>query len=312
MADDLTPDVLRRGAAELVEPADGVFAYVQPDGSWWINNAGFVTDGTSAVVIDTCATEQRTRDLQSVVRWATGGAVVRTVVNTHHHGDHSFGNCLFDRATVVAHERSRTALVEYGEPPVLTSWNPVEWGAVRMRPADVTFHDRATVWAGDRRCEVLFVGETAHTVGDCVVWLPDAGVLFSGDLLFHGGTPFVVSGSVAGLRRVLTDFVRRLAPRVIVPGHGPVGDQSMVHDTVEYLDLVRRSAAFGHTRGWTPLETAYEVDLGRFAAWTDPERLVGNLHRAYAELGASPGVDEAAALADMVTFNGGTPLHTHV
>lgn len=60
-----------------------------------------------------------------------------------------------------------------------------------------------------------------------------------------------------------------------------------------------------------PLQAASETDLGRFAGWADAERIVGNLHRAYAELGVAPpgaAIDILAALEDMVAYNGGAPL----
>ena len=73
------------------------------------------------------------------------------------------------------------------------------------------------------------------------------------------------------------------------------------------LDVARRAAA----AGVGPLEAARETDLGRFADWTDPERIVGNLHRAMAELAGTPAggpIDAMSALRDMVTYNGGAPL----
>src|SRR4051794_819190 len=87
----------------LEEVSDGVFAYVQPDGSWMINNTGFLVgrDGVSA--IDACSTERRTRDLLTTIGGVTS-APVRTLVNTHHHPDHTAGNGLFTGATIVAHE----------------------------------------------------------------------------------------------------------------------------------------------------------------------------------------------------------------
>ena len=60
-----------------------------------------------------------------------------------------------------------------------------------------------------------------------------------------------------------------------------------------------------------PLAAARETDLGRFASWPDRERIVGNLHRACAELrGTPPGgpIDLAPALTNMVAYNGGRPL----
>jgi cyclase len=74
---------------------------------------------------------------------------------------------------------------------------------------------------------------------------------------------------------------------------------------------VQDVAARGHAAGVCPLEAARDTDLGRFAGWPDAERIVGNLHRAYAELDGLPrggAIDIAAALADMVSYNGGAPL----
>jgi cyclase len=73
------------------------------------------------------------------------------------------------------------------------------------------------------------------------------------------------------------------------------------------LDLAEGARA----AGLAPLEAARQADLGRFADWPDAERIVGNLHRAMAELGGTPcggPIDMVGALADMVTYNGGAPL----
>jgi cyclase len=81
--------------------------------------------------------------------------------------------------------------------------------------------------------------------------------------------------------------------------------------TLDYLRFVLDVAARAHTVGVTPLAAARDTDLGRFAGWSDAERIVGNLHRACAELGgAARGapVDILAALTDMVTYHGGQPL----
>jgi cyclase len=83
-------------------------------------------------------------------------------------------------------------------------------------------------------------------------------------------------------------------------------------DTVgEYLRFVQDAAAQGSAAGLTPLDTARQTDLGPYGSLTDSERIVGNLHRAYAECGgARPGdpVDVAAAFIDMIAYNGGRPL----
>ena len=101
------------GRPQTVEVADGVYAYVQPDGTWWINNTGFVVGPQGVFGIDACSTERRTRAFQAAIAAVTP-APVRTLVNTHHHGDHTFGNALFPTATIVAHERARAEAIAFG------------------------------------------------------------------------------------------------------------------------------------------------------------------------------------------------------
>jgi len=134
--------------------------------------------------------------------------------------------------------------------------------------------------------------------------------LFTGDLVFVGGTPFVPMGSVSGSLSAL-EWLRTFGARTLVPGHGPVSDPSVIDGVEEYLGFIQKTAARGKSAGISPLDLARQTDLGRFAELTDAERIVGNLYRAYAELdGAEPGVpiDTLSALRDMVAYNGGQPL----
>ena len=295
---------------ELREVADGVFAYVQPDGSWWINNTGLLVGRSGAVSVDTCATEARTRAYREAIRTVTDRPV-RTVVNTHHHGDHTHGNCLFREATIVAHERTRRRMREAGiwrDPPF---WTPFDLGDVELELPSLTFSDSIDLWVDDRRCQVRHVGQPAHTTNDSVLWLPEQSVLFAGDLLFAGGTPFLLMGSVAGAVEVLEQVVAPLGAATIVPGHGEVSGPELVDEVLGYLRFVLDVAVRGREAGLPPLAAARETDLGAYADWLDRERIVGNLHRAYAELdGAEPGCADRhrRRAPDMVAYNGGQPL----
>ena len=286
---------------------EGIFAYVQPDGSWWINNTGLLIGPDASVSIDTCATEARTRAYLTAIERA-GAPAVRTLVNTHHHGDHTHGNFLLRNATIVAHHLTRSALVEAGlwrNPPF---WTPFDIGDVQLEPPSLTYADAVTLWVGDLECEVRHVGRPAHTTNDSIVWIPQRCVLFSGDLLFSKGTPFILMGSVLGSIQVLEEVVAPLGARTIVPGHGEVAGPELIDDVLGYLRFVRDLAQRGREAGMTPLDLALQTDLGDYAEWHDPERIVGNLHRAYVDLGEPGPLDIAAALADMVTYNGGRPL----
>jgi cyclase len=304
-------DIVTPGRPEIHEVSAGVHAYVQPDGTWWINNTGFLTGPQGVISIDSCSTWRRTRAYIEAIGTVTR-APVRAVVNTHHHGDHTFGNSLFPGAAIIAHERTREEAIAFGPPRSLPFWDGPDWGDLTLDPPFITFTDEITLHAGDLRAQVRHVGTPAHTTNDSIVWIPDRSVLFCGDLIFNGGTPFVLMGSVAGAAAALEQVVAPLGARVIVPGHGPVfeGD-GPIADTLDYLRFVQDLAASGRAARITPLEAAMQADLGRFAEWSDCERIAGNLHRAYAELsGAPPGapIDLVAALADMVAYNGGEPL----
>ena len=294
------------GQAHTVEVADGVFAWVQPDGSWWLNNTGFVRGEDGVVAIDATSTERRTRALLDAISRTTS-TPVRTLVNTHHHGDHTNGNCLFTDASVVGHRNCREgvrAQVIGGLEPV---FGAVDWGELEIRPPSVVFDDRLDLFAGERRIELHYIGTPAHTTGDVVAWLPDDGVLFTGDLVFNGGTPFVLMGSVEGAIEAC-ERVLAFGATTLVPGHGDVCGPEAVDDVERYLLFVRDVARDAVDSGMTPLDAARGTDLGAFGELHDRERIVGNLHRAMFELGGAKRgapIDIFGAFGDMLTYNGG-------
>lgn len=304
-------DITIPGRPEVVEVSPGIYAYIQPDGTWWINNTGFLVGPQGVVSIDSCSTQRRTLAYLNAIGTVTP-ARVRAVVNTHHHGDHTFGNCLFPGAAIIGHEGTRAEAMAFGPPSDLPFWDGPDWGDLTLDPPFITFTDEIAVHAGDLRAQVRHVGMPAHTTNDSIVWIPERSVLFCGDLIFNGGTPFLLMGSVAGAIEVLEGVLRPLGAQTIVPGHGPVfHDSGPLDATLGYLRFVLDTAAKGRDAGLTPLEAARQTDLGRFAGWPDAERIVGNLHRAYADLGnAERGarIDIGAALFDMVAYNGGAPL----
>ncbi|MER7009029.1 MBL fold metallo-hydrolase [Dactylosporangium sp. NPDC000555] len=208
-------------------------------------------------------------------------------------------------------EGLRTDPIIDGCPPF---WQPVpDWGDVTRRLPDVAVRDRLTVYAGDTRIELLHPGGPAHTTGDLVAWLPGERVLFTGDLVFSGLTPLVFMGSLPGAMGAL-HWMTALEPAYVVPGHGPLltGEEiAAAFDKIgRYYELVVDTAADGLSAGLTPLEAARACDLGEFAAWADAERIVLNLHRAYADQQGIE-LDLIAALSDAVAWRGG-PMPTSV
>ena len=285
--------------------AEEVYAYVQADGGWCVNNAGILLGRNGTVLVDTAGTEQRALRLRRTVAELSRRRVA-AVVNTHSHGDHTFGNHLFERTAVtVAHEAAAREMAAHGL--ALTGlWPQVAWGRVEPGRPTVTFRDRMTIDLSGLELQLIHLGP-GHTIGDAVVWLPGPRVLFAGDLVFSGVTPFVLMGSVTGSLTVL-DRLRALEPATVVPGHGPVGGPDLLDANADYLRWVQGLARCALAERLSPLALAEATDLGRYERLLDNERLVGNLVRAYAEeRGAAPAapVDVLEAMEDMAKFHGG-------
>jgi cyclase len=299
------PDHIELPPPSIEEVSDGVYGYIQLDGSWGLNNTGFIVGSDGVTAIDTCFTERRSRAFRDAIR-SVSGLPVRALVNTHHHGDHTHGNFVFrPEAMIIGHELCRKEVLETGL-GTKALFPSVDWGEIEVTPPSVTFDRWMTLYVGELRLELIYVGP-AHTTNDVVVWLPERRVLFTGDIIFNGGTPFALMGSISGWLEAL-ERIRSLGAERIVPGHGPVCTAEVIDDVAEYLRFVAEVARRGHQAGVGPLEAARETDLGRFSEWLDKERLVGNLHRAYSELRGEPlgtplGLPQA--VTDMVAYNGG-------
>lgn len=293
--------------AKLRPIAEEVYVYEQLPGGWCLNNAGLVVAGGRSVLIDTAATEARARRLhEQTLQFTADGPDI--VVNTHFHGDHVFGNSHFTpRATVVAAEGTRADMAEAGL-GLRSLWPRVDWGETRLALPDVTFDDRLSLRVGSISVELLQVGP-AHTAADVVAWIPERRILFTGDVAWSGVTPYVLMGSIDGSLRAI-ERMRGLRPEIVVAGHGPVAGPEVLDATEGYLRRCRDIAVDGLRRKLSPLDAARQAGLGPFQHWIDSERLVGNLHRAYAELdGLAPGarIDVAGSFREMVEFHGGLP-----
>lgn len=290
------------------EVSQGIFAYIQLDGSWFLNNAGCIVGPDSTIVVDTTGTEARARAFHAAVRGITDKPV-SALINTHSHGDHTHGNFMFaPAAAIIGHERCRREILAAGN-GAQALFPMVDFGDCPVTPPFVTFEDRLNVYAGDLQIQLIFVAP-AHTTSDVVAWIPDRKVLFSGDIVFNGGTPFALAGSIAGWLDAL-DVIEQLGPQVIVPGHGPVCGPESIDAQRRYLRFIQQTAKRGSDAGIEPLELARDLDLGEFAPLHDPERLVPNLHRAYSELrGERRGapLDFRRMFEEMLAYNGGKPL----
>jgi cyclase len=280
------------------EVADGVWAYLPPDGTWGYSNAGLVDGGGASLLVDTLFDLALTRAMLDAMRPVTDAAPVDIVVNTHANGDHCYGNQLLRDRRIVASEASaremdevppsllhtlkQLDLGEDGTRYVADAFGPFRFDDIEHTPPTETFTGTLTVDAGGRAIELQEVGP-AHTAGDVLAWVPDARVVFTGDILFIDSTPIVWAGPVANwiaaCRRIT-----ELAPAVVVPGHGPLTGLDGVAQVEAYLEWLHGEAGKRFAEGMTVVDAAWDLELGEYADWGAPERIVVNVDAVYAEL----------------------------
>jgi len=178
-------------------------------------------------------------------------------------------------------------MARMGAMPTPAYWatNPA-WG----RPGDInkiilptaTFHDRMTVFYGDTQVDFIWPGR-AHTLGDALVMLPKEKILFMGDIAFFGVTPLNGSGFIADWIKVCDRILADEGVETIVPGHGPVGGKAELKEMRGYLELLWREGRKKFDAGISAGRAAAQIDLGRYASWTDADRIPTNLVRLYSE-----------------------------
>ncbi|MBI2762717.1 MAG: MBL fold metallo-hydrolase [Chloroflexi bacterium] len=209
---------------------------------------GIVLGDGEALVIDTRTTPTHARELLADIARVTA-LPVRTVVDTHWHSDHVFGNHEFRPAAIWGHERCRSRLLENGEDQraALVDSMPDQADDIRaivIDPPDHVFAAAATIEVGGRRIDLRYLGR-GHTDADIVVLVPDAGVLFAGDLLENDAVPWFGDGYPmewpATVERLL-DLV--VGP--VVPGHGSIGDRGFVERQRDEFRAVAAAALRMH------------------------------------------------------------------
>jgi cyclase len=263
--------------------APNVYAYIQSKATWYWSNAGFVVGKDYVVVVDSLATVGLTEKFRDEIK-KIADKPVRYLINTHHHGDHTYGNHVFAGAAIISHDACHREVIEEGtkDPEV---WNALfpdfDFRGIAATPADITFDRQLTLHVDGREVQLLHFGP-GHTVDDIIVYLPDEGIVFAGDFLFLYSTPLGMEGSFAGWLRNL-DKMANLGAKIYVPGHGPVCGSEGLRLCRDYLVLVQREGRKRFDRGMTVDEAAKDIDLGQFKQWPNRDRILLNLERLWRE-----------------------------
>lgn len=283
----------------LHEIAEGTHAYLQPDGGWGWSNAGLIVGDGASLLVDTLFDLRITQRMLDHMAPFTASAPIGSVVNTHANGDHCYGNSLVKGANIIASAATAHEMTEV-PPAMLAALNkaPGEVGelfrhffgefdfdGIEMALPTETFTGKHSFDVGGRRIDLVEVGP-AHTAGDTIVFVPDARTVYTGDILFIGGTPIVWAGPLDNWIAAC-DLINAADVETVVPGHGPVTDKAGVTSVRDYLVYVRDQATERFNDGMDAWDAARDIALGGFGTWGEFGRIAVNVDTVYRSLDPS-------------------------
>jgi cyclase len=216
----------RAGADQPVQYFDlhdlghGVWAAIEVPGSHAGGNAGFVVGDDGVLVVDSFGLKQASEAFLAAIRKVTDKPI-RYVVDTHYHMDHLAGNGLFAEAGAILMAQrnvrawSRTENYRILLPPVTTAETRA---LAELVPPSLLYRDGIEVYLGEKRVQVRVM--PGHTGGDSVVVVPDAKVVFTGDLYWDHALPNLVDADTAAQIATLDALARDYPDARFVPGHG--------------------------------------------------------------------------------------------
>jgi len=287
---------------ELREVAKDIHACLTPDRGLGWSNSGLINRG-GGMVIDTFWDLPHTQALLDCYARVTSDRP-RRLVNTHHNGDHCWGNQLLADAEIIGHRLCAEAFGKDVQPAVMEALRTgpatddtglaafaaalADWdfSGIELTPPTTLIDDQLDLDLDGIPAHLIYVGP-AHTQGDVIVHLPEQNVVFTGDILFRLCTPIGWEGTFARWTAALDQIVA-LAPDVVVPGHGPLCGVEGPQEMKAYLEYVRAEARTFFDAEVPALEAARRIDIGPYAGWTEPERIVFNVDRAYREFRGEP------------------------
>jgi len=237
----------------LKQVGPGVYAAIDGPEHKAGSNAGFVIGDDGVLVVDSFFNLDAARALVGEIHRLTPKPI-RYVVNTHYHIDHTGGDqVLRDAGAVIIAHRNVRGWVRTENVHLLGSQITPEFRAqiAALPLPDVTTGNDLTVWLGSRKVVIRTV--LGHTGGDLTIYVPDAKVLFTGDMLWRKIPPNLIDGSVKEWTATDADFEHMpgAAQTVFVPGHGDVANLKDVEDFRAYLLDLRRLVTDGRKGGFT-------------------------------------------------------------
>jgi glyoxylase-like metal-dependent hydrolase (beta-lactamase superfamily II) len=258
-------------------------------------NSGVIVGDDAVMVIDVQATPVMAQEVIARVRKVTDKPI-RYVLLSHYHAVRVLGASAFAGAEILASDATRGLIVERGRQDMDSEIGrfPRLFRAVESIPGltwpSITFPHEMSVWLGRREVRIMHLGR-AHTAGDVIAHVPDAGVVFSGDLVEYHSACYCGDAHFTDWPETL-DRLAELRPKALVPGRGaalPTPDKVAdgIRMTREFLSAlyqtVAGSAARGHSlkQAYAAARAAMDPKFSSFAIYE--HCMPFNVSRAYDE-----------------------------
>ncbi len=236
---------------------------------------------------------------------------IRFAFDTHHHGDHAYGNQTWveNGATPVAHagvieEMKKYETGYYGEKP--GRWEDSAKGrpdvaASKLKPPTLLYNHEMIFDDGKHRVELLHFG-VAHTHGDGFAWLPKEKIVFTGDACVNGPYNYAADGNIEQWIKTL-DGARALGAKTVCPGHGPFGNGDVLKNQQEYFVELRKQVKKYSRRKPDEIKGATEHIKTELKKNERIARYVGDflpaqIEKAYVEMGGKPFLSKTASVDD--------------
>ncbi|KMP11313.1 hypothetical protein UR09_03685 [Candidatus Nitromaritima sp. SCGC AAA799-A02] len=273
-----------------VEVLKNVYTIVNGDGV--DSNTTFIITEEGVIVIDTRPTPAEARKVMQEIRKRTDLPIVYTI-NTHYHGDHTFGNQVFrDSKTIIAHKNVRDKLVRSGKEHLafFKTFDLPGMDEVKIAPPNVVYETGMEIWLGGYHLQLFYRGR-GHTDGDTIIYIPHLRTVIAGDLIFNRKIPYMGDGYIDEWIDSL-DYIEHLRNETVIPGHGEVGGRPTVIAMKHYLlDLKRLvTAQLKDNKSLKETQEAVEPILReKYKNWKKLEWIGANIERAWMEFSVKEG-----------------------
>jgi len=270
--------------AKTIKVLENVYTITAGDGV--DSNTTFIITKEGVIVIDTRPTPTEARKVLEEIRKLTALPIVYTI-NTHYHGDHTFGNQVFKNSkTIIAHKNVRNKLVESGQEhlSLFKTFGLPGIDEVEITPPNIIYEKEMEIWLGGYRLQLLYHGK-GHTDGDTIIYIDQLRTVITGDLVFNKKIPYMADSYIDDWIDSLK-YIELLKNETVIPGHGPIGERTTIIAMKHYLMNLKELVLAQLKDNKTLKETQKIVEpilRKKYKDWKQLDWIKGNIERAWLE-----------------------------